>query len=456
MLFETNFQYKFSLQLHIKRPWLALAITLSCFFVRGQNVVPNLPAVSAYNSYDHIEPIQPLHTTEPITSTPLINQGTYSTQMAMHQADRNYVIQADDIKREILKDIYNSRSEVNIALPSFKNSKGSQHYRTAYAQLLPMQYNSFSAKKATFIVENAYYESEKDFSEFEETVRKIGNFLKEKMQELGLDENSNLDKNYLLFQFFADTLELKSKNLEHLPFEYDFDDFWGKKDWSKMFVHKLLHTGKGQCNSLPRLYLILAEEIGAVAHLALSPNHSYIKFQNDTGMWHNIELTNNMLTSDAFILNSGYVKVEAIQNKIFMHSMNDQELLSNFFSELALGYVHKYGYDEFVNEVLNTALKIHPNNITAQLSKANLQTMRLKYTAEQLGITQENFKEIKDYPELVQLYKSVLVQYETVDNLGYAEMPAELYVKWLSTVNEHENQQLNDSFNVKPIEQNKD
>ncbi|WP_213830566.1 hypothetical protein [Flagellimonas sp. 389] len=335
----------------------------------SQNIEPTLPTPGTFQSYGTLQPTQPINVLSYSSSSPSNDRDRYARQMAMHEADVRKVEAEEKARKEIIEDAFTTMNGILSALPSFRNSKGSQHYRNAYAQLLPMRYNSFSPKRATFIVENAYYEGEKDYSEFEETIKKTGDFLREKLDELGLDNNSNIDKNYLLFQFFADTLEIKSKGLKHFPFEYDFDDYWGRKDWSKMFVHKLLLTGKGQCNSLPRLYLILAEEIGAVAHLALSPNHSYIKFPDDSGTWYNIELTNHMLTTDAFILNSGYVKAEAIQNKIFMHPMNKQELLSNYFAELAVGYIRKYGYDDFAEEVLNTALEIDPKNIPAQFRR---------------------------------------------------------------------------------------
>ncbi len=377
--------------------------------------------------------------------------------MAVYEADARVAAQAEELRKQAIAGAESSfRDGGLVSLPSHENRQGTQHYRNAYAQLLPMKHGAFSAKKATFIVENAFYEGKRDYEEFDKIIAQTGDFLREKMKELDLDRNSNLAKNYLLFQFFADTMEIRSKGLKHFPFEYDFEDYWGKRDWSKMFVHKLLLTGKGQCNSLPRLYLILAEEIEAEAHLALSPNHSYIKFPDDEGRWHNVELTNNMLSTDAFILNSGYVKVEAIQNKIFMHPMNRQELLSNYFDQLAQGYIHKYGYDSFVQEVLITALEIHPNNITAQLSMANLQTVKLKHATELLGIGKENFSEIRNYPHLVRLYKSVLAQYETVDNLGYAEMPAELYEKWLSSIDKKQEEQINNSFKVQPVKQKKD
>ncbi|MEM9363629.1 MAG: hypothetical protein AAGA43_13405 [Bacteroidota bacterium] len=423
----------------------------------SQSVVPQLPKAATFKNYGGtLNPHQSALIGFSPSAATTINQSKHSQQMAVYEDDARRLAKEEEMRKMAIKDAeaYLANS-TKPALPTFRNQKGTQHYRNAYVQLLSMVGGPFSTRKATFVIENAYYEGEKDYSEFEQTIKQTGDFLRQKMEELDLDQESNLAKNYLLFQFFADTLEIKSKGLKHFPYSYDFEDYWGKEDWSKMFVHKLLLTGKGQCSSLPKLYLILAEEIGAKAHLALSPNHSYIKFPDDEGRWHNIELTNNMLSTDAFILNSGYVKSEAIQNKIFMHPFNDTELLSNHFDQLALGYIRKYGYDEFVAEVLETAIELNPNNITAHLSKANLQALTLKYATEQLGITKNNFNEIRKYPELVKLYRSVVGQYDYIDNLGYAEMPQELYEKWLSSVNEQEEEQINKSFNINPIKQKK-
>lgn len=436
---------------------MLLILLLYVVFVnaRGQVQLPSVPTPSPIVRVDPFNSVNLNSNRSASPQNALVGNSRLKSQMAMHEADVQRLKQEENRNQRFYKDLRTTFNVGKFNLPSLGSNKGAVHYRNAYAQLLAMINGPFSARKATFVVENAYYEGEKNYSEFERTIKQTGDFLREKMKELDLDQESNLAKNYLLYQFFADTLEIKSKGLKHFPFSYDFEDYWGKKDWSKMLVHKLLLTGKGQCSSLPKLYLILAEEIAAEAHLALSPNHSYIKFPDDEGRWHNIELTNNMLSTDAFILNSGYVKSEAIQNKIFMHPLNDKELLSNHFDQLALGYIRKYGYDEFVSEVLETAIELNPKNITAHLSKANLQTLTLKYATEQLGITKENFEEIRNYSELVNLYKSVIGQYEFVDNLGYAEMPAELYEKWLSSVNEQEEEQINNSINIKSIKQKK-
>ncbi len=101
----------------------------------------------------------------------------------------------------------------------------------------------------------------------------------------------------------------------HKAFEYDFKDYLGEKDWSKMFVSKLLKTGSGQCHSMPQYYLMLAEAMGTEAFLALAPNHSYIRFIDDEGKLRNIELTNGMFSTNTFLLESGYIKSEALQIK---------------------------------------------------------------------------------------------------------------------------------------------
>ncbi|MCW5921846.1 MAG: hypothetical protein KIS77_05840 [Saprospiraceae bacterium] len=53
----------------------------------------------------------------------------------------------------------------------------------------------------------------------------------------------------------ADTVQLKDETgkvtFTHKPYGYDFEDPWGKQDWSKQFVTKLMGSGKGQCHSMP-------------------------------------------------------------------------------------------------------------------------------------------------------------------------------------------------------------
>jgi len=222
-----------------------------------------------------------------------------------------------------------------------------------------------------------------------------------------------------------------------------------------MFLTELVRTGKGQCNSLPRLYLILAEEIGAEAFLSLSPNHSYMKFRDKDDNWYNVELTNGMFTTNSFILQSGYIKAEAVQNGIYMQNMTNRQLLSVLLTDLAQGYVHKFGHDSFVNKTIDKALELYPNNINAQMVKSNYLTVLFEYVAYQAGINPRNPRDLQNiryYPKIVEMLNKTNAQYATIDNLGYEHMPAEAYENWLNSLKEakqkQQNREMRKQFNI--------
>ncbi|QMU64160.1 MAG: hypothetical protein GKR88_07590 [Flavobacteriaceae bacterium] len=374
--------------------------------------------------------------------------------MSIYEQDRKRVLQQENELKKIYAELNADR--INYSLPSYSNIESTKHYRKAFEQLAEMKADSFSIKKATFIIENAYFEEQQNYAEFEKVIKQTGNFLREKMDELGYDQNRNLAKNFMLFQFFSDTLQIKSKDLKHLPFKYDFEDYLGIKDWSKMFVSKLLATGKGQCNSLPRLYLILAEEIGAEAFLSLSPNHSYIKFKDEEENWYNVELTNGMFTTESMILQSGFIKSEALQNGIYMQQMTEKQLLSQLYSDFAQGYARKFGYNPFVKKVIDKALELYPNSISANQMNSNYLTIQFEYVAKQVGINPRNrndLQNIRNYPNIIKLLNNVNTQYNKVDDLGFEFMSAEAYQNWLASLKETKQKQdsedMKKQFNIK-------
>lgn len=362
------------------------------------------------------------------------------------------VQQYESQKKEALKLIKEASSEFrnsNYNFPSFSNQKGTEYYRNVYDKMINLDIENYSVKDVNFHIENAYFENKLNKDEFDKTIKQTGEFLIAKMKELNYDLNSNTAKNFMLFEFFSQTLEVKGFKEKHFPIKYDFEDYFGRKDWSKMFVTKLLRTGTGQCHSMPLLYLTLAEEIGAEAYLAFSPNHSYIKFQDEKGKWYNLELTNGMFTVSSFILNSGFIKAEAIQNRIYMESLSRQQLLSQFYTDLASGYLHKFGYDEFVEKAINKALELYPTNINANMVKANYNTELFRYVTKQIGINPENKKElqkISNYPLAIKLLNKTNEQYQKIDDFGYQLMSAEAYENWLGSLKEEKNKQEDETF----------
>jgi len=366
--------------------------------------------------------------------------------MKIYEQDRLRVEQEEKQRKTAHQRMYQQYvSRVNLDIPSLATDEQTKYYRKAFDKLLQTNIDDFSIKEATFTVENAFYDEKRDFQKFDDIIKRTGSFLKEKMKEQQYDEKSNLAKNLILFQFFADTLEIKSKELKHLPLKYDFEDYMGKKNWDKMFVSKLLASGSGQCHSLPLLYLILADEIGAEASLSLSPNHSYIRFQDEKKKWYNVELTNGMFTTDTYILQSGYITSEALQNGIYMQELTKKQLLSQTLNDLALGYARKFGYDSFYKRIIDESLKLYPESIQTNILLEGYLGFQFEYVCRsQLGINPRNPQELQQiapFPELVSLLKNINETQQKVDDLGYRIMPDEMYQKWLGSLQQKKQQQ---------------
>ena len=159
-------------------------------------------------------------------------------------------------------------------------------YEETYDVLNEMLVDStkYNFKKAVFSVEQTYYYGDFDTEYLDALIDSLATLSKGIIKTRQLSEYKHKDKDLVLkysslYTVMRDSIQVKIRNedYEYYPFNYDFEDIWGEKEWSNMFVSKLLYTRKGNCHSLPYLYKILAEEIGVDAHLALAPNHIYIK-----------------------------------------------------------------------------------------------------------------------------------------------------------------------------------
>ncbi|HMX00946.1 MAG TPA: hypothetical protein PKL56_18240 [Cyclobacteriaceae bacterium] len=331
---------------------------------------------------------------------------------------------------------------IDYELP-FKELPEKQIYAAAFIELERMLKGELpiDLEKAVYVVEHAF-DPTLNFGEFDRQLNKAANVIGLKMQQDKISLSDNIGKVMTTFKYFADTISVASKGettITSYPKEYDFEDFWGKQDYRKMFVSKLLKEGSGQCHSMPLLFLLLCEKIGAKANLAFAPNHSFIKFQDKYNQWHNIELTNGMLASDHFMVESGFVKAEAIQNKIYMEPLTKKEVVVQCLNDLALGYQKKYGYDPFVRECANVALAHDSNSLTARQALANYYITLSNYIAYQYkmkGLTRNQFDQDQEAQAIVDATNKAI---QEIENLGYADMPEDAYSAWLNSMKDEVN-----------------
>lgn len=387
-------------------------------------------------------------------STPALSSSFRNSNASMIQQQNMMMVQNDfkrieeEEKQKNIDEIQEQEGKTYL-LNSLADKAGTKSYYTAFNNLSKFNPEDYSIADAVFIVENAYYNNDKNFqSTFQNGIQKAVKVIQNQIKRKKIDESDNSSKNLAIFQYFADDTKQNGK-MVHKAMKYDFEDYMGVKDYSKMFVSKLMKSNAGQCHSMPLLYLILAEQIGAEAFLVMSPNHSYIRYMDDAGEIQSLELTNGMFSANSFVLNSGYIKSEALQNKLYMQNLSKKEVLSQTFVDLASGYIHKFGYDEFVGQVLNKALELNPNNINATLWKSNNNQIRFQEACKRVGINYEDKQElqnIRNYPNLIGQLQEINNEFDKIDQSGFSIMPPEDYEQWLGSLNTAENKQKSEEI----------
>lgn len=76
------------------------------------------------------------------------------------------------------------------------------------------------------------------------------------------------------------------------PFHYDFDDPEGHR-LEGAVLSNYIATKKGQCVSMPLLFIFLAERLKLPVALARAPNHTFVMLKNDDDNWTNLETTSD-------------------------------------------------------------------------------------------------------------------------------------------------------------------
>lgn len=304
-----------------------------------------------------------------------------------------------------------------------------QAYKKIEAMLIGT--DSISFKDAVFLVEDAYFEIKLDKVTLDDILWLYASISR------GIVESNNINyserdndialSQCAVFLLMTDSVPIYYKDsiVTHYPFSYNYEDFAGQKDWTNMFVSTLVQTKKGNCHSLPYLYKMIMDELGYESHLALAPNHIYIKANNKKVGWYNIELTCADFPTDAWYAASGYIHTDAIRNGIYMRGLSDKEAVAMTLVDLAQGYQAKFGKKDgnFIIKCCDTALEHFPKYINAMLLKAEILT--------------ELYRESNDK----ELFSQMTELYTRIHKLGYRKMPQQMYTNWVNSLSTEDRNQ---------------
>jgi hypothetical protein len=401
----------------------------------------------------------PNNRNNPMSNIPAFSGYNNSNRQQIEMIERDMLeVQHRNAAMQLMADeedmaYFSSNHAIQYDLPSCVGIQGTEYYYYVAEKLLDMLHGetSLNLKEAVFSVEDAYFEGQLDRAKYENAISELALTAQLKARQDGYDWNNAMTRNVMLFRTMSDTLTVKFPLRENssvsYPMRYDYDDPWGHENLSKLFVTKLLETRMGQCHSLPLLYLILCETVGTEANLAFSPNHSYIKLNDRQGNWYNLELTQGKIVTDAFMIGSGFITSEAIKHGLYMEPQTQKQTIAHCLSDLAAGYVQKYGYDQFVIQCVDSVLKYAPGNISALALKSNYHSAHFEYTVNQAGRPPKDIL-IVNYPRIYELLEERNNFYRKMDEIGYRDIPEEAYKDWLRVLDEEkEKQEHNEKYN---------
>ncbi|WP_118973810.1 hypothetical protein [Taibaiella koreensis] len=325
-------------------------------------------------------------------------------------------------------------------------------YQTAFNRLNTMlEKHDYNFKDAVYAVENAYFGGGISYPAYDAEIKKLAGLARSVLAANPINyhfkDSATVGIYAAIFRLMTDSVALATvdgKILYHQPYRYNFSDFDGSTNWADMFVATLLETHKGNCHSMPYLYKMIAHELGAKAWLSLAPNHIYLKLLSEQDGWYNTELTSGQFPIDAWVMASGYVHLNAIQNGIYMDTIGDRQSIAMCLVDLAQGYevLKGLGTDSFMLQCCITALKYFPDHINALLLQSKVYERQFSSNMKASGIT--DFKAYiardtnakADYVRMNDLVTKI-------HRLGYRRMPVKMYLEWLAELKSQQNKYSN-------------
>ncbi len=349
--------------------------------------------------------------------------------------------QIDLIKEEVTKH-NNYLKKRTVLIDTNKYNAYKLAFENALQQLKTLNANNPnpSLSDAFYITENAFGNPYLSKNEYDNIIDKSASFIKQWMKQNNLDENDNEAKHLAIQKFMSEKLTIgeavgsKEKGIsvktsQHLPFFYDYIDYEAKQDHRNFFLTKCLATGGGQCNSMPMVYLVLAERLNAKTFLAFAPQHSFIKYPKNNGEIENYEATSNWHINDNWYKDNLFISRQAITTGIYLDTLSKQKIVANCMLDLAQEYIRKMPIDngKFLQNCLREAYNYYPkqNNIYSYFIYAEYLKGLMQLALGHKEITDINA--IKNDEYTAGLQKEYQKNEAYIKEMGYRDMPESAY-----------------------------
>lgn len=238
---------------------------------------------------------------------------------------------------------------------------------------------------------------------------------------------SNMDKLIVL----NTTLYQPGPWNDNRPFAYDFDDPLGSNIQNKL-LSTYLRTRKGNCVSMPTLYVILGQKIGLDMTLAMAPLHVFVKFHQDDGAWLNVEATSGGTKRDESYIAEYHIQPRALLTGIYLRPLSRKESIGVMIGTLEEFYGHQRA-PEYQLGLTDVGLAANAKDVTSLLMRgtAYFKLLQSRYASRYTLMEDMPAEQQADYQ---MLSRNNQLLFAKAERMGWREETPEEKAQYLQTV----------------------
>ena len=146
------------------------------------------------------------------------------------------------------------------------------------------------------------------------------------------------------------------------PFRYDLDDPLGREIQHKL-LSSYLATKKGNCVSMPLLFIILGQRLGLDVTLSTAPTHFLVKFKSDEYGWINLEATSGAKPArDVWLRQQFPMTDAALANGLYLKPLTRRETVAEMAVVVDEHYFNQKEYEKAL-AVADVVLEYYPKDV---------------------------------------------------------------------------------------------
>ncbi len=151
------------------------------------------------------------------------------------------------------------------------------------------------------------------------------------------------------------------------PFRYDLDGDPMGHDIQNKLLPTYLATKRGNCVSMPLLFIVLGQKLGIDVTAAAAPEHVFVKYRDETDRYFNLEATSGAgVTSDVWIRSQMPMTDQAVANGIYLRPLSKKETVIVMLDTLMESYRERGQYDDVIS-LGKLVLEHSPRDVTSML-----------------------------------------------------------------------------------------